>query len=128
MDRIHFLNTNTSRVADSGATVASRGTIMGGSAAKNAAEKVRITLLEVGAEMTGDAVSDLDLLDNYLINIKTKKPLASFNELATACFNKGKPMVSHGWHHHQRPLGMKGRDKVKHISHLYMVPMLQKSR
>ena len=99
MDRIHFLNTNTSRVADSGATVASRGTIMGGSAAKNAAEKVRITLLEVGAEMTGDAVSDLDLLDNYLINIKTKKPLASFNELATACFNKGKPMVSHGWHH-----------------------------
>ena len=41
MDRIQFLNTNTSRVADSGATVASRGTIMGGSAAKNAAEKVR---------------------------------------------------------------------------------------
>ncbi len=45
MDRIRFLNTNTSRVPDSGPTVASRGTIMGGSAAKNAAEIVRATLL-----------------------------------------------------------------------------------
>ncbi|MCX6122073.1 MAG: xanthine dehydrogenase family protein molybdopterin-binding subunit [Ignavibacteriales bacterium] len=98
MNRIQFLNTNTSRVADSGATVASRGTIMGGSAAKNAAEKVRMTLLEVGAEMTGEAVSDLDLLDNYLVNKKTKERLASFNELATVCFDKGKPMIGLGWH------------------------------
>ena len=51
MDRIRFLNTNTSRVPDSGPTVASRGTIMGGSAAKKAAEIVRATLLGVGAEM-----------------------------------------------------------------------------
>ena len=99
MDRIQFLNTNTSRVADSGATVASRGTIMGGSAAKNAAEKVRATLLEVGAEMTGEAVYDLDLLDNYLVNVKTKERLMSFNELATVCFNNGKPMIGLGWHH-----------------------------
>jgi CO/xanthine dehydrogenase Mo-binding subunit len=99
MNRIQFLNTNTSRVADSGATVASRGTIMGGSAAKKAAEQVRGTFLEVGAEMTGDAVSDLDLFDNYLINIKTKKRLASFNELATTCFNKGRSMIGLGWHH-----------------------------
>ncbi len=99
MDRIQFLNTNTSRVADSGATVASRGTIMGGSAAKNAAEKVRATLLEIGAEIMSASVSDLDLLDNYLINIKTKERLASFNELATACFDKGKSMTGLGWHH-----------------------------
>jgi CO/xanthine dehydrogenase Mo-binding subunit len=99
MDRIQFLNTNTSRVADSGATVASRGTVMGGSAAKKAAEKVRITLLEVGAEMVGGVVSDLDFLDNYLININTKERLASFNEVAAACFNQGKPMVASGWHH-----------------------------
>jgi CO/xanthine dehydrogenase Mo-binding subunit len=99
MDRIQFLNTNTSRVADSGATVASRGTIMGGSAAKNAAENVRTTLLEVGAEMTGASVSDLDLIDNYLTNRTTKERLASFNELAAVSFNKGKPMIGLGWHH-----------------------------
>ena len=99
MSRIQFLNTNTSRVADSGATVASRGTIMGGAAAKNAAEKVRVTLLEVGAEMTGVTVNDLDLLDNYLVHGKTKERFASFNELAAECFNKGKPMIGLGWHH-----------------------------
>jgi CO/xanthine dehydrogenase Mo-binding subunit len=99
MDRIQFLNTNTSRVADSGATVASRGTIMGGSAAKDAAEKVRTTLLEVGADMTGNASGDLDLTDNYLVNGKTKERLASFIELASECFNKGKPMIGLGWHH-----------------------------
>ena len=98
MDRIQFLNTNTSRVADSGPTVASRGTIMGGSAAKNAAEKVRATLLEVGAEMTGVEMNALDLEDNYLVNSKTGDHLASFTELANECFNKGRPMIGLGWH------------------------------
>jgi CO/xanthine dehydrogenase Mo-binding subunit len=98
MNRIQFLNTNTSRVADSGPTVASRGTIMGGSAAKNAAEKVRATLLEVGAEMTGVDLGALDLEDNYLVETNKSERLASFAELATACFNKGKPMIGLGWH------------------------------
>jgi CO/xanthine dehydrogenase Mo-binding subunit len=72
---------------------------MGGSAAKNAAEKVRATLLEVAADMIGVAARDLDIVENYLISIQTKKRLASFNELATECFNKGKPMIGLGWHH-----------------------------
>jgi CO/xanthine dehydrogenase Mo-binding subunit len=98
MNRIQFLNTNTSRVADSGPTVASRGTIMGGSAAKNAAEKVRATLLEVGAEMSGVEVSALDLVGNYLIRKNTSERIASFGELTAACFNKGRPMIGLGWH------------------------------
>ncbi len=98
MNRIQFLNTNTSRVADSGPTVASRGTIMGGSAAKNAAEKVRATLLEVGAEMTGVDIDSLDLENNYLTDAKNRERLASFAELATVCFNKGRPIIALGWH------------------------------
>ena len=98
MNRIQFLNTNTSRVADSGPTVASRGTIMGGSAAKNAAEKVRATLLEVGSEMTGVDVGALDLENNYLVDTNKRERLASFAELATACFDKGKPIIGLGWH------------------------------
>lgn len=69
LDRIQFLNTNTSRVPDSGPTVASRGTIMGGSAAKRAAEIVRATLLDVGSKMTGIAAAELDLKENYLVRI-----------------------------------------------------------
>jgi CO/xanthine dehydrogenase Mo-binding subunit len=97
MDRIQFLNTNTSRVPDSGPTVASRGTIMGGSAAKKAAETVRATLLGVASGMTGIDVQELDLAENYLIAKDTKKRLASFAELCTECFNKGRPMFGFGW-------------------------------
>ncbi len=98
MNRIQFLNTNTSRIADSGPTVASRGTIMGGSAAKNAAEIVRATLLDVGAIMTGVDKNALDLENNYLVDTRKAVRLASFAELATACFDKGKPMIGLGWH------------------------------
>ncbi|MGB2868341.1 MAG: xanthine dehydrogenase family protein molybdopterin-binding subunit [Bacteroidota bacterium] len=98
MNRIHFLNTNTSRVADSGPTVASRGTIMGGSAAKNAAEKVRNTLLEVAGEMTSLKSSQLDLENDHLVHAESRQRLASFSELAAECFNKGKPMIGLGWH------------------------------
>jgi CO/xanthine dehydrogenase Mo-binding subunit len=98
MDRIQFLNTNTSRSADSGPTVASRGTIMGGSAAKRAAEEVRAIMLSMGAEMAGASPEALDLEENYLVRRRDGKRLASFSELATACFNNGKPMHGVGWH------------------------------
>jgi CO/xanthine dehydrogenase Mo-binding subunit len=71
---------------------------MGGSAAKNAAEKVRATLLDVGAEMAGVDANDLDLEDNYLVNTKTHERMASFSELTAACFSKGRPMTGLGWH------------------------------
>ena len=97
MDRIQFLNTNTSRVPDSGPTVASRGTIMGGSAAKKAAEIVRATMLDVGAEMARCDVQSLDLDQNHLIEKKSGTRLASFDELAAECFRAGRPMFGFGW-------------------------------
>jgi CO/xanthine dehydrogenase Mo-binding subunit len=98
MDRIRFLNTNTSRVPDSGPTVASRGTIMGGSAAKKAAEIVRATLIGVGAEMMKTAPDGCDLADNYLVDKQSGKRLASFTELTAECFRRGKTMHALGWH------------------------------
>jgi len=98
MDRIQFLNTNTSRVPDSGPTVASRGTIMGGSASKKAAETVRATLLGVAADMTGRKPDTFDLRDNYLVDARSGERLASFSELAAAGFRAGKPMYGFGWH------------------------------
>ncbi len=96
MDRIQFLNTNTSRVPDGGPTVASRGTIMGGSAAKCAAEIVRATFLDVGSKMTGVPVPELSLCENYLVRNSDER-LASFSELAAETFNRGKPMYGFGW-------------------------------
>ena len=98
MDRIQFLNTNTSRVPDSGPTVASRGTIMGGSAAKKGAEIVRANLLDAGAKMTGMPTMNLSINNNYLINAQTGERLASFSELAAECFKQGRPLLGLGWH------------------------------
>lgn len=98
MNRIQFLNTNTSRVPDSGPTVASRGTIMGGSAAKKAAEIVRAFLIKTASEMTELDVMSLDLKDNYLIDKSNGERLASFNELVAECFRRGRPMYGFGWH------------------------------
>jgi CO/xanthine dehydrogenase Mo-binding subunit len=98
MERIRFLNTNTSRVPDSGPTVASRGTIMGGSAAQQAAEAVRATLLEVGSLMAAAPPSALDLRANHLVRRADGGRLASFGELAAECFRRGKPMYGFGWY------------------------------
>ncbi|MCX6928991.1 MAG: xanthine dehydrogenase family protein molybdopterin-binding subunit [Verrucomicrobia bacterium] len=99
MDRIRFLNTNTNRVPDSGPTVASRGTIMGGSAAKKAAELVRATLLEVGAELVKVPMDRCVLVDDYLAEEGSGQRLASLAEVAAECFRRGKPMYGLGWHH-----------------------------
>jgi CO/xanthine dehydrogenase Mo-binding subunit len=98
MDRVRFLNTNTSRVPDSGPTVASRGTVMGGAAAKKAAEIVRATLLSAAGAMLNVDPAGCDLAGNYLVERSSGKRLASFNELAAECFRQGKPMFGLGWH------------------------------
>lgn len=98
MDRVQFLNTNTSGVPDSGPTVASRGTIMGGSAAKNAAETVRVSLIAAASEMTGLPADTLDLREDYLVDASTGERLSPFSELAAECFRQGKPLYGFGWH------------------------------
>ena len=96
--KVQFLNTDTSRVADSGPTVASRGTIMGGAAAKNAAEIVRATLLDVAAGMTGSSPRELEMADGYVVRIAGRSRCASFAEVVAECFEKGRPMHGIGWH------------------------------
>jgi len=49
-NRIQFLNADTSRVPDSGPTVASRTTLMAGNAAKDACEKLRLKMNQAAME------------------------------------------------------------------------------
>ena len=96
--RVQFLNTDTSRVADSGSTVASRGTIMGGAAAKNAAEIVRATMLDVAAGMAGLSPRELAMERGYVVKTADMSRIASVPEVAAECFEKGRPMHGIGWH------------------------------
>ena len=101
LDRVVFLPTDTSRIPDSGPTVASRGTIMGGSAAADAARKVRRRMLRVASEMTGVRVRDLTMREGQLWLISgggRDAPLGpGFGELATECFNRGRSLAALGW-------------------------------
>ncbi|MGA9115615.1 MAG: xanthine dehydrogenase family protein molybdopterin-binding subunit [Bacteroidota bacterium] len=98
MDRIVFLNTNTSRVPDSGPTVASRGTIMGGSAARKAAEGVRASLVSAGAARLDIPPDHLALAEDHLVHADTGQRLMSFRDLAAECFRQGRPLFAFGWH------------------------------
>ena len=102
LERIRFLNTNTSRVPDSGPTVASRGTIMGGSAAKQAAEIVRAGLLEAGAQKTERPAAGLALRDGHLVEAATGERLLAFADLALEGFRQGRAMFGFGWHRSPR--------------------------
>jgi CO/xanthine dehydrogenase Mo-binding subunit len=55
-------------------------------------------LLGVGAEMAKVTVADCDLVDNYLVEKRSGKRLASFTEVASECFGRGKAMHALGWH------------------------------
>jgi len=98
MRRVQFLNSNTSRVPDSGPTVASRGTIMFGSASKKAAEIVRATMLRVAAAMLKIDEAACEFVDDFLVEQGTGRRLASFTEIAAECFRRGESMYGLGWH------------------------------
>jgi len=99
--RIRFLEPDTGRVADSGPTVASRGTIMGGGAAKIAAENIRKMMVNVALDhfkLQNDSI----LLKNE--NVFTKqgnkhKLLCKFDELVNLCYNSSRPLFATGVRH-----------------------------
>jgi len=74
LDKVRFLPADTSRLPDSGPTVASRTTLMAGNAARKACQ-------ELLARMRTAAT----------------KPL-SFAELAELCFRQGISLYAHGWY------------------------------
>jgi CO/xanthine dehydrogenase Mo-binding subunit len=105
LDRIQFLDANTSRIPDSGPTVASRGTIMGGGAARLAALEVRQKLLETAAEELGVPEEHL-ILQNNRINphYGDPKPDAAdeqgipFRTAAELAYEKGHHLMGIGWY------------------------------
>ena len=96
-DRIQYMNTSTSKVPDSGPTVASRTTIMGGSAAKQAAEKVIFRMKQIAN--THFESTDLESIitkNNFFIDRKNGHKI-SFSEVADSCFQKGVSLFGFGW-------------------------------
>ena len=97
LKRMRFFNVHTGRVPDSGPTVASRSTTMGGQAAKKAAEAVRDVLFEVAAGALGVPTKSLEAAGG-MISIPGEGKSMSFDEAVDEAFSQGRPLLGFGWH------------------------------
>jgi CO/xanthine dehydrogenase Mo-binding subunit len=98
LDRIQCLDVNTSIVPDSGPTVASRGTIMGGGAARLAAIDIKTKLLKVAAEVLKVPPEDLKIHQGRIRTIdSTKTRSLSFDRAAKLAYDHGQHLMGIGW-------------------------------
>lgn len=94
LESVGMLATDTSRVPDSGPTVASRSTLMSGNALMNAAIKIKSILLEEASLMAKCPVSEI-MIDEGIVLTGTKKiPLL---DVIKSCSLKRLPLSSEGW-------------------------------
>jgi len=102
-ERIRCHRVDTGRVPDSGPTVASRSTIMGGNAVKKAAEAVRAELWEVAAEMLGSSPGKLVARHGRIAAAPGDAGAAASDEIAfdrvvARAYADGRPLIGLGWH------------------------------
>lgn len=97
-DKIIYLEQNTSRIPDSGPTVASRATLMGGGATKNACEelKKRLGKLLVN-EWRLKSPNELHFA-NGTVTYNGKKKKISFDELIKKAYTQGVNLSAIGWY------------------------------
>jgi len=96
--RVKFLNVHTGRVPDSGPTVASRSTLMGGQAAKKAAEAVRDVLLDVAAGELGASAGALAAKGGSVFVKGRAERSIPFDEVVRKAYAQGRSLLGFGWH------------------------------
>jgi CO/xanthine dehydrogenase Mo-binding subunit len=97
VDRIAFLPIDTAQVPDSGPTVASRGTFMGGNAARRAAHELKERILQAVADDRGITSSELDLADGRVLR-PGGESVMSFAEAVALATRRGVPLIAVGWY------------------------------
>jgi CO/xanthine dehydrogenase Mo-binding subunit len=98
LDRVVFMETDTSTVPDSGPTVASRSTIMGGSAVRIAAQKARDALFEGAAAKLGVGLEQLAAGNNEIYVASDPVRRMHFDDAVKIAWNEGRLMAQFGWY------------------------------
>jgi CO/xanthine dehydrogenase Mo-binding subunit len=98
LDRVRFLNADTTSIPDSGPTVASRTSLMAGNAARIGVQELLKRIRPVAAEVLGCPESSLIFRDNRIISTLEGNKTLGFGELAAECFRKGISLFTHGWY------------------------------
>jgi CO/xanthine dehydrogenase Mo-binding subunit len=88
---------DTSRITDSGETHAQRGTIIGGTAAVDAALKLRKRLDVLAAEILGCTGDEITVEDGMVYNVNNTSQKISFRNLATEMYQGGVPPAEYGF-------------------------------
>lgn len=86
LDRIRYRRSSTSVIPDSGTTVASRGTVMGGGAITKAAVILKEKFFRVASEKFNIPIEELEIANDYLITKKGEK-LLRFDELSKLMYD-----------------------------------------
>jgi CO/xanthine dehydrogenase Mo-binding subunit len=86
-ERIHYRRSSTSVIPDSGTTVASRGTIMGGGAVTIAARDLRRRMADVAALMLQCSPEDIDFRDERL-TVEGNRKSVTFDETVAEMFRR----------------------------------------
>ena len=98
LDRVVFMETDTSTVPDSGPTVASRSTIMGGSAVRISAQKARDALFEGAAAKLGVGPGELAAASNEVYVANDPARSMHFDDAVKIAWNEGRLMAQFGWY------------------------------
>jgi len=70
VENIHYQGSSTATIPDGGTTVASRGTLMGGGALKDAVDKVKRTMAETLLSDLADNPEDVEFRDNRIFGTR----------------------------------------------------------
>jgi CO/xanthine dehydrogenase Mo-binding subunit len=99
IDRIYYLEQDTALISDSGPTVASRTTLMGGGAVKNAAEIIRDRFEKLLCLKWNLPPSEKIIFENnYACSEKNSEYKISFPELCSLAYNQAVHMAALGWY------------------------------
>ena len=79
INRIRYRRSSTSNIPDSGTTVASRGTIMGGGAVTLAARELKKKIAEAFCEKLGCSADEIRFKDNFIYG-RTERESISFDD------------------------------------------------
>jgi CO/xanthine dehydrogenase Mo-binding subunit len=98
LDAVSMLPTDTTRVPDSGPTVASRATTMSGKAVENACITIRTRMLKAAAGMLEGTSGNLVISNGMLYNDAQETGI-TFSDIIAECNKRRISLTASGWHH-----------------------------
>jgi len=100
LDRVRYLQQDTDYIADSGPTVASRSTLMGGGAVKQAAEAVRKNIaVSLLSELNASSTKEIMFHDGLVYRTDNPDVTMAWEEAVNKAFFTGAELAAYGWYH-----------------------------